>query len=190
MEIITLVGRYLSDVFFEPADIPTVQDVHIVEMSHCFRSDFEPETIPEMFVAGPYDSDFAAKLRAFKYHADPKHLDEFARTLRTLLLDLSFDLIALPPTPLSRRIARLGRMPMVDIARAAGYTDRLMSGISCSRTFLTGQARKDRAARMRLLAGDVFSVDGSSSLSGKRVVIADDVLSTGATAHALARALR
>lgn len=85
MALISSVGRYLADIFFEPMDTPDVHDVHIVDLSERYRQDFADDAISRLLVAGPYDDAFARRLADLKYRHDRRHVDNFAATLAELL---------------------------------------------------------------------------------------------------------
>ena len=88
-----------------------------------------------------------------------------------------------PSTPIS-----MGKDPIAEwVARRLGLPlvrDRLVRV-----RYTEEQAGKSRAARMRDLEG-AFEIRDSGALSGRIVLLIDDVMTTGSTANACARALR
>lgn len=108
MAIVSAVGRYLADIFFEPPEDPAVHDVHIVDLADHYRPDFAGETLSHILAAGPYDDTFARRLADLKYHRDRRDVGVFAETLDRLLRAApEFDYVAVPPSPVLRRISRL-----------------------------------------------------------------------------------
>lgn len=180
MALISSVGRYLADIFFEPLDTTDVHRVHIVDLAEHYRPDFGDESISRLLVAGSYDDAFAKKLADLKYHGDRRHAEEFALTLAGLLRAAGeFDLVAVPPSPLLRRVSRLGYLPMADIVGLAGYAPRLLPTDAYELSWHRGrQAPRSREERLRAFSSVPIRVRPHVDIAGKRVVIADDVLST------------
>lgn len=80
---------------------------------------------------------------------------------------------------------------MADICEHAGYADRLLPADSFEDSWYRGrQASRSRQERLRAFLDSPIRLRAGVRLDGAHIVVADDVLSTGATAHALARALR
>jgi ComF family protein len=119
-----------------------------------------------------------------------------ARPLGRLLCDVlpdldprSFDLVI--PVPLHpRRLAERGFDQAVPLARAVARCHRIrLSPRALLRTRPTApQALLDGGARRRNVH-DAFLVARPREINGLRVLLVDDVLTTGATASACARAL-
>jgi len=128
-------------------------------------------------------------------HADRTDLSGLAakwisRAARPLLAEA--DLIV--PVPLHRwRLLRRRYNQAAEIARPLAR----MSGVACLPDALVRtrdtetQGGKSASGRRRNMAG-AFSVpdDRREQVAGRRVLLIDDVLTTGATAHACARALK
>lgn len=97
---------------------------------------------------------------------------------------------AVVPMPLHpARLARRGYNQAIEIARPlARRLDRPLLLDTCRRTRETPQqATLDRASRRENLVG-AFSCSGD--LSGQTLLLVDDVMTTGASAHAVAQALK
>jgi ComF family protein len=128
-------------------------------------------------------------------HADRTDLSGlFARWIARAAADLLSDVEAVVPTPLHRwRLLRRRFNQAAEIARPlaranglAYYPDALIR-----RRPTASQAGKSGDARRRNVAG-AFAVPARwrARIEGKRLLLIDDVLTTGATAEGCARALK
>jgi ComF family protein len=98
---------------------------------------------------------------------------------------------AMVPVPLHRaRLRQRGYDQALELATPLAHALRLplLANALQRRKTTTAQSRLDAAARQRNLR-DAFVVAGSTTLPA-HVVLVDDVMTTGATLHAAARALR
>ena len=140
-------------------------------------------------------------IHAFKYRRDLAQRAPLAELLRAALDDprlagldpADWRLVPVPLHPL-RRLWR-GYNQSLELCRRLGQTTGLATVCALRRVRLTrSQAGLDRARRLENLRG-IFAparrLPGQlPALAGKNVLLVDDVLTTGATAHECARVLK
>lgn len=140
-------------------------------------------------------------IHAFKYRRDLAQRAPLAELLRAALDDprlagldpADWRLVPVPLHPL-RRLWR-GYNQSLELCRRLGQTTGLATVCALRRVRLTrSQAGLDRARRLENLRG-IFAparrLPGQlPPLAGKNVLLVDDVLTTGATAHECARVLK
>ena len=140
-------------------------------------------------------------IHAFKYRRDLAQRAPLADLLRTVLEDprlagldpADWRLVPVPLHPL-RRFWR-GYNQSLELCRQLGQVTGLATVCALRRVRLTrAQAGLDRARRLENLRG-IFAparrLPGRPApLAGKNVLLVDDVLTTGATAHECARVLK
>jgi ComF family protein len=156
----------------------------------CLRS---PPPLDACHAAVPYDYPWSACIAGYKFHGNPG----WASTLATLMRSAPWIEPALDqadvvvPMPLSRqRLRERGFNQSLELARqlAPAKTDAtLLLRIRHTQP----QNELNRAARLANVK-DAFAVDPlrARKLNHTRVVIVDDVMTSGASLHAAARALR
>lgn len=156
-----------------------------------------PAGFPACWAVGPYDGPLAAMVRAFK--------DGDRRDLGAVLgLLLAESVAAVPgvaadpacwvvPAPGSRAAQRArGRRPLVETARtaAAALPEPLtVAPVLRHARRVKDQAGLDASGRQANLAGAVSTRRGGGPLRGRRVVLVDDVVTSGATLAECARVL-
>jgi ComF family protein len=153
----------------------------------------EPPPLDRCFAAVDYAYPWSGLVGRFKFHGEPGWAATLAGRMRGVAgvaeEIAAADLVV--PMPLARgRLAERGFNQALLLARA------LAGGKAEAHLLLrlreTGsQTALDRAARQRNVDG-AFGVEPlrAQELEGKRVVIVDDVMTSGASLHAAARVLR
>ena len=142
------------------------------------------------YSSGEYDGALRKLIRLFKYHG----IVSLERTLVDRLSDAlprdqHFDLLAPVPMHWWRRLTR-GRNHAETLARAlAKRTGIAFADPVHRKKWTPAQARVSRAQRRRNVQG-VFAVRQPQHIKGKRILLVDDVLTTGSTAGACAAALK
>ncbi len=156
-----------------------------------------PDGLDWLRSLGPYDGSLRALLHALKYDGRQTLARQLAREMRPLLDDLRGHAdTCLVPVPLHPgRSLRRGFNQAELLARALAIEWPVSLALVRRRSAAT-QTRFTRAARLRNVA-EAFAVRqprgwrswGATGLAS-RVVLVDDVVTTGATLAACARALR
>lgn len=142
------------------------------------------------YSSGEYDGALRKLIHLFKYQG----VHSLERTLVDRLSDAlprdqRFDYLAPVPMHWWRRLAR-GNNHAELLARALGERTGIAYAHPVYRKKLTpSQSTVSRAERRRNVQG-VFKVRRPSGVKGKRILLVDDVLTTGSTAGACAAALK
>lgn len=142
--------------------------------------------------AGAYDGVLRDAVLALKYHDGWRAAEPLAALMAARVRRAGLEIDAVVPVP-------------IDAARQAarGYSQSLLLGARVAvrlgvpiapallRRRVAGvvQGAADRMQRHRQLAG-VFEADPSAHLRGRRLLLVDDVMTTAATMHEAAAALR
>lgn len=191
--------RAVVDLFAPPACCVCAAWLHETELSVCATCAAELES-PEIDVdagcaeqivaATRYSALMRDAIRAFKFSHQPWRSAGLAELTirRTQLVELTFDVVV--PVPLSR-----GRL------RERGYNQAglLAShiGTTCGKKVVHGAVvrcgddtrQSSRSAAERAEIAGSWSVSRPSLLLGRRVLLVDDVVTTGATVRSIAACL-
>lgn len=161
----------------------------------CAACRAHPPAYRRALIALRYDDHARALIHTFKYHRGIHLAPDLARLLRATLRrevpDLTFS--ALVPVPITRAKLRARGYNQADLL-ARTLARRL--GLPCLRRLLvrhdTGifsQTRLHRAERLANAREAYALAPRAPSLTGLRLLLVDDVMTTGATAQACAEAL-
>ncbi|MBP3040165.1 ComF family protein [Bacillaceae bacterium Marseille-Q3522] len=130
-----------------------------------------------------YNTFFQEILNQFKFRGDYQLACAFAPYIGKKLRELEYDYLV--PIPLSKeRACERGFNQAKALLDACGYSGSLF----LSRTYSEKQSKKSRSERIQL--PQVFHLQTNLPLNDKRILLIDDVYTTGSTLHHAAKILR
>jgi ComF family protein len=159
----------------------------------CGRCLADPPPLDACYTAVSYDYPWSALIAQYKFHGQAGWARAFATLMRSTpwvepALD-DADLVL--PMPLSReRLAERGFNQSLQLARLLAR-DRVEPALLLRIRHTPAQSALDRKGRLANVKG-AFALDPlrPAAVHGKRVVLVDDVMTSGASIHAAARTLR
>jgi len=165
-----------------------------VEIERCAACRRRPSAIDAGRAVGPYEGELRAILHAFKYEGRRSIGLTLGRLLRSASSDLLSDVDAVVPVPLHpwRRLRR-GFNQADDLSRALGLPvvhALWRTRATAPQTGLTAAARRRNLRGAFHISPLLRSKTLASYIAGQRVVLVDDVWTTGATLHECARVLK
>jgi ComF family protein len=168
---------------------------------HCAACVRQPPPLDACFAAMPYAYPWSDLMARYKFGADPAWATVFAGLLLKIpgacaTLESLQDGDRLIPLPLSlQRLQSRGFNQAWELGKALAHQSGTLAGID-ARLLLrirdtASQVRLGREARLRNLKG-AFVVDPLRvrEIQGRRVLLVDDVMTSGASLFAAAQALR
>ncbi|MBF5003018.1 ComF family protein [Diaphorobacter caeni] len=165
------------------------------EVVHCGECLLHPPALDACCAALDYAYPWADLIAQFKFApGDPGWAADLGRLLRRAAQAARFihDAELVVPVPLSReRLAERGFNQSLLLARQLDAKDKVRSDLLLRVVHTPAQSQLSRAQRLRNLRAS-FAVDPLRAhlLHSRRVLLVDDVMTTGATLHTAALALR
>ncbi len=184
--------RFIKPPFCECCGLPYEGEITTsFECGNCREMDLHFQAARASVVAGKLVLEV---IHRYKYQRalwfEPFLADLLIRAARPLLASGNWDLIIpVPLHPLKQREREFNQAERLALRLSAAtripVNARLLRRVEPTRT-QTQLSREQRAANVR----NAFAMRRKRRLNGERVILVDDVLTTGATADACARALR
>jgi len=127
----------------------------------------------------------------FKHASQLKYQTMMSRAMINALRDLNLDIDVVIPVPLAwRRLFKRGYNQATLLARPiAKHFNARLDVDSVSRKYKPDMGHKTTKQRMQNIHG-VFKVIDKNKIKGKKILLVDDVMTSGATFYELNRVLR
>jgi len=148
----------------------------------------------KLYALSEMDNNLLKYLHSFKYHGRVEIGEEFARKAHEVFRDASFineaDIIIPVPLHFRKRLDRGYNQAGIFSEHLSLLFDRPLDRISLKRiTNTRSQTRLNPKQRFANVKG-AFRVKERSAIKGKKILLVDDIVTTGATLFECARTLR
>lgn len=188
---------FLSHVFILPEKDPMFQDLFIDKNSHYQKMMAEYWHLDGTFVALEYTDDLKTELEAYKYYSKQEKKELFLPKLRECFALFCLEntdrdaLVTTVPTHLFSRLKRGYNHSEVLAKGIAKQEGSIFRDLLRKSRLTKHQAKLGRSERLRNVR-DSFSFRKRylAEISGKDIILVDDVISTGSTANECAGLLK
>jgi competence protein ComFC len=183
------IWRYIVDIFVDDTwEKLTFQNTQIRDLTEHYRVDFPNIALDRVLVAVEY-MNIEDILESYKYHSERSHVHVFVNMLSWIIEweDIWDAIIITVPMHWSRYTLR-GFDHMDYLARRLSKSVDIPYIQPLSTAFSRRQSKLSRQKRLENRKNH-FTIDNSITLP-RKVILIDDVISTGATAHECAKLLK
>jgi len=191
-----LISQFFTDIFLrENQDTtPLFRDIH-KDLIISYQKQLYPCYLDAAFVSVDYDTHFRKHFINFKYYRNTQHLEKFVnyldKTFQLVSQKYSTDIITSVPNGLISRFTR-GHNQSYVLAQALAQKNQipflpLFSTTWTKQSQAQALSREDRKSNSKHSFQFLKNIP---SLVGKKVVLVDDIISTGSTANEIARQLK
>ena len=155
---------------------------------HCAAGECDLDFIRSACV---YDDVSKRVMLPFKHTSQLKYKTLMSRAMINCLHDVDFDVDVVMPVPLAwRRLFKRGYNQATLLARPiAEHYNAILDTDSVSRKYKPDMGHKTTKQRQENVRG-VFNVVNKDKIRGKKILLVDDVMTSGATFYELNRVLR
>jgi len=162
-------------------------------LTQCGRCLVDPPPLDACHTAVAYDFPWSALIAQYKFNGQAGWARVFATLMRSApWVEPAIDAAdVVLPMPLSReRLAERGFNQALELAKLLAPT-QVEASLLLRIRHTTAQAALDRKARLANVKG-AFAIDPlcADAVRGRKIVIVDDVMTSGASLHAAAQTLR
>lgn len=187
--IFGIIWRYIGDIFVEDFwDNISIPKLEVRNLTKHYRVDFPNIELDAVFVWAQY-SDIENILESYKYHSERTHVHLFVQILSKILQEQDIRDVIIITVPMHWSRYGLRGFDHMDYIVKKLSRDMDIPYLQPLRTsFSKRQSKLSRKKRLENRKNH-FTIDVSITLP-RRVILIDDVISTGATAHECAKVLK
>lgn len=167
-----------------------------MQKTNYYKHSISDFSLDAVFVWGLYDEDTQRKIRRYKFVHNPVDSVYFESIFRELIEEIGIKnwentSIIFPPISLKDRIFRWPNhaKKLARIFASCVHSTNILCPFY--KNFFAGhQSRRNKQEREKILSEYRPNLSYTERLSGKKVILVDDVISTGYTAHILWKILK